>query len=162
MRPFPRLLVGLALALVTAPATAHEYKLGDLEIGHPYVIESTGKTAAGYFSVTNTGSGPDSLVSITTADVPRSEVHETATDSSGVSRMMPVPVLEIPPGETVALQPGDLHVMFMGLAHPLVAGDHLSATLVFQKAGEIAVDFQVQPRTGTSGGDMSTMPGMSH
>ncbi|MFT3973011.1 MAG: copper chaperone PCu(A)C [Amaricoccus sp.] len=155
------LAAGLAAALLTTPASGHEYKLGDLEIGHPYALASGGKTAAGYFSVTNHGTLPDTLVAIR-ADVPRAEVHGTETDASGVTRMTPVKDLAIPPGGTVTLEPGGLHVMFMGLAAPLAAGGHLPATLVFQHAGEIAVDFHVEARdAGTSGG-MSAMPGMTH
>lgn len=161
MRSTLTLAVGLAAALLTTPALAHEYKLGDLEIVHPYIPASAGKTAAGYFSITNHGSTSDSLVAIK-ADVPHATVHATETDASGVSRMTPVPALEIPAGGTVTLQPGGLHVMFMGLAHPLADGDQLPATLVFEKAGEVAVDFNVQPRTSDAGGDMSNMPGMSH
>lgn len=161
MRSTLTLAVGLAAALLTTPALAHEYKLGDLEIVHPYILESTGKTAAGYFSITNHGSTGDSLVAVK-ADVPHAAVHATETDSSGISRMTPVPALEIPAGATVTLQPGGLHVMFMGLARPLADGDRLPATLVFEKAGEVAVDFNVQPRTPDAGGDMSNMPGMSH
>lgn len=160
MRATLRLAAGLAAALTASSALAHEYKLGDLEIGHPFAIESTGQTAAGYFSVTNSGTTDDDLVAIR-ADVPRSEVHATETDASGVTRMTPVAPLPIPAGGTVTLQPGGLHVMFMGLAHPLAPGDHVPATLVFRNAGEIAVDFHVEARKD-AGGDMSTMPGMSH
>ena len=139
------LAAGLAAALFSSPAFSHEYKLGDLEIGHPYAIESTGKTAAGYFSVTNHGASDDKLVEIR-ADVPKAEVHTTETDASGVARMKPVGALDVPPGDKVALEPGGLHVMFMGLDHPLAAGQSLPATLVFEKAGEVSVDFKVEPR----------------
>lgn len=155
----------LATLLLATPALAHDYKLGDLDVGHPYVIESTGKTAAGYFTVTNTGTTPDSLVAIKSA-LPRSEVHETTTDAQGVARMAPVPEVALPPGATVALEPGGMHVMFMGLDHPLAAGDHLAATLVFANAGELPVDFHVEAREDADGSDadsgMSHMPGMSH
>lgn len=155
---------GLAAAslaiLAGSPAGAHEYRLGDLEIGHPYVIESAGKTAAGYFSVTNAGAAADSLIAIR-SDFPRTEVHATETDASGIARMEAMPVVEIPAGATVTLQPGGLHVMFMGLEKPLAVGDHVPATLVFQKAGEVAVDFHVQAR-GKDDGAMEAMPGMSH
>lgn len=138
-------VAGLAAALLATPSLAHDFKTGSLEIGHPYAIESTGKTAAGYFSVTNAGTTDDRLMEIR-ADVPRADVHATETDASGVTRMTPVGPLDVPPGETVTLEPGGLHVMFMGLENPLKAGDTLPATLVFEKAGEIAVEFQVQPR----------------
>lgn len=144
------LAAGLATALLAGPAASHDYKVGELEIGHPYAIESTGKTAAGYFSITNHGTTADRLVAIR-ADLPRAEVHATQTNANGVARMAPVEALDVPPGGTVALEPGGLHVMFMGLAQPLAAGASLPATLVFEKAGDVTVDFNVEPRGDADG-----------
>jgi copper(I)-binding protein len=155
------LAAGLAAALFATPIFAHDYTVGDHEVAHPYALESTGKTAAGYFSITNHGTSADRLLAIR-ADVPRSEVHTTETDASGVARMKAVEALEIPAGGTVALAPGGYHVMFMGLDKPLTAGETLPATLVFEKSGELAVDFNVQPRGDTAGGQDGHMPGMSH
>ena len=149
----------VAVALLATPVMAHEYKLGGLEIGHPYAIASAGQTAAGYFSVTNHGGAADSLVAIRT-EFPRSEVHSTETDASGISRMQAVPTLEIPAGGSVELKPGGLHVMFMGLDHPLAAGDNVPTTLVFEKAGEVTIDFHVEARSDAAGG--ADMSGMSH
>ena len=60
--------------------------------------------------------------------------------------MRPVEGLEIAPGTTVTLAPQGLHVMFMGLPTPFVAGTDIPATLVFEQAGEMPVAFSVRPR----------------
>jgi copper(I)-binding protein len=75
---------------------------------------------------------------------------------SGVAKMRPVKGgLEIKPGETVELKPGSFHIMFVGLKKPLSAGDHFKATLVFEKAGTVSVDYDVRAmgseRSGTKG-----------
>ena len=153
MRLIPT-IAAVAAAALAATAEAHEFKAGDLTIGHPYAIETpaTAKSAAGYFSVTNAGTAPDRLVAIE-ADVPKAELHTTETDASGVAKMMPVDGVEIAPGETVTLEPRGLHVMFMGLAAPWKAGDHVPATLVFETAGEVPVVFNVEARKeGDAGG----------
>jgi copper(I)-binding protein len=63
----------------------------------------------------------------------------------GVAKMRPVKGgLEIKPGETVELKPGSFHVMFVGLKKPLSAGDHINATLVFEKAGTVSVEYDVR------------------
>lgn len=150
-------IAALAASALAPLADAHEFKAGDLTIGHPYAIETpaTAKTAAGYFSVTNTGSTPDTLVAVE-ADFPRVEVHTTEVDASGVARMVAAGPLEVGPGETVTLEPRGLHVMFMGLTAPWTAGDEVPATLVFEKAGSVPVVFKVEPRkTGA-------MEGMDH
>ncbi len=58
-----RLFAALLLAVVATGASAHEYKLGALEIKHPW-IRATPKgatVAGGYFKITNTGTTPDRL-----------------------------------------------------------------------------------------------------
>ena len=142
------LLAALAAALsVAGAARAHEFRVGDLTIGHPYAIETpaTAKSGAGYLTITNAGDAPDRLLAVEAA-VPRAEIHTSETDAAGVTRMLPVDGVEIPPGGTVTLEPGGLHVMFMGLGAPFEAGAKIDATLVFEKAGEVAVEFNVEPR----------------
>jgi copper(I)-binding protein len=142
-----RLLAALTLALAPAAAAAHEFRVGDLSIGHPYAIETppTARSGAGYLTIANGGSEPDRLLEIR-AEVSEVQVHETERDAKGVARMRPVESLEIPPGETVTLEPQGLHVMFTGLAAPLEAGERLPATLVFERSGEVEVEFAVEPR----------------
>jgi periplasmic copper chaperone A len=78
----------------------------------------------------------------------------------GIAKMRPVKGgLEIKPGETVELKPGSLHVMFVGLKKPLSAGDQVKATLVFEKAGSVNVDYDVRAMGSQPAG---AMPGMKH
>jgi copper(I)-binding protein len=150
----------LAIAATAAAAAAHDYTLGPLTIAHPYAIETPppAPTGAGYFSITNAGPAPDRLIAIRTA-FPRAQIHAAETDAQGVARMRPVEALDIPPGATITLAPAGLHVMFMGLDHPLTPGASVPATLVFERAGEIAVEFKVEPRAA---GGAHDMPGMTH
>jgi copper(I)-binding protein len=138
------LAAALALAL---PAGAHEFSAAALTIEHPYApaTAATARTAAGYFSITNSGDTLDRLLAVR-ADFPRVDIHATETDASGVTRMPHVEALEIPAGATVSFAPRGLHVMFMGLAAPLVEGDSFPAVLVFEQAGEVPVEFSVEAR----------------
>ena len=52
--------------------------------------------------------------------------------------------IDIPPGQTVELKPGQLHMMLVGLKAPLKAGDMLPLTLRFEKAGDVKVDLKVE------------------
>jgi copper(I)-binding protein len=52
--------------------------------------------------------------------------------------------LEIPPGATVTLKPGGLHIMFMELKAPFAKDTKVPVTLVFEKAGSIDVELLVQ------------------
>jgi hypothetical protein len=66
------------------------------------------------------------------------------TMEGGVMKMRPVEGgLEIKPGETVTLAPAGFHMMLVKLKHPLEAGQTVKATLKFDKAGTVDVDYPV-------------------
>ena len=139
----------LAFALLFAGAQtvlAHEFKVGDLEIGHPWsrATPAGAKVAGGYFTITNKGSAPDRLLSISSDISDKAELHEMAV-KDGVMTMRPVAGgLEIPAGGKVVLGPGSYHVMFMDLKQPTKQGEMFTATLTFEKAGTVTVEFAVQ------------------
>jgi copper(I)-binding protein len=64
--------------------------------------------------------------------------------------------LEIKPGESVMLKPGGNHMMFLSLKHPLEQGGTVKATLKFEHAGTIDVEYPVlaigAPAPGASAG----------
>ena len=148
-----RVLALLALLLMASPAFAHDYKLGALEIGHPWARATppTAPTGGGYLSIKNTGTEPDRLMSVSSPAAETVQVHEMKMDGS-VMRMRPLDgPLEIKPGETVTLAPGGMHLMMMGLKEPLKQGERVPLTLVFEKAGKIAVEIVVLARGATPG-----------
>ena len=146
-----RVLSILAILAFAGGAAAHGYKLGDLEIGHPYSRATAGKTGVGYLSVTNNGGAPDRLLRATvgTGVADRAELHMTIRDGD-VMRMRPVGAVDIAPGQTVRLEPGGLHVMLAGLKAPLKAGDKVPLTLVFERAGSVEVVLNVD-KAGAEG-----------
>lgn len=126
-------------------ASAHDYKLGALEIGHPWARATppTAPTGGGYLSIKNTGTTPDRLVSVSSPAAGTVQVHEMKMEGN-VMRMRELEHgLEIKPGETVTLAPGGMHLMMMGLKEPLKQGEKVPLTLVFEKAGKIDVELAV-------------------
>ena len=68
--------------------------------------------------------------------------------------------IEIPAHGSVTLAPGGLHLMFIGLKAPLVAGEKLPVTLTFEKAGTIDTFLHIEPigaKGMKSGMDHGTM-----
>lgn len=161
------LLAAFFAVVVGAPATADNYKLGPLQIAGPWT-RATPKGApvgVGYMKITNTGNAPDRLLEGSSNVADRFELHEMSMDN-GVMKMRPVKGgLEIKPGETVELKPGGLHVMFVGLKKPLLQGERVKGTLVFEKAGTIEVEYPVAPlgaQSGVGGGRATPAGGMQH
>ena len=52
--------------------------------------------------------------------------------------------MAVPAGGSVALAPKGYHLMFLGLKKPLKEGDTFAGTLTFEKAGTVAVTFEVR------------------
>ena len=161
MRPTSLLAAGLT---VLAIATAHgrDYKAGTLDVADPWsrATPKGASVAAGYMKISNSGTAPDRLISGSSDVASKFEVHEM-TMENGVAKMRPVNGgLEIKPGQTVELKPGSIHIMFVGLKKPLANGDHIKATLMFERAGTLNVEFDVHEMGASTTGAKDSMPGM--
>jgi copper(I)-binding protein len=108
----------------------------------------------------NKGTEADRLIAGSVTGVSRFEVH-TMVMEGGVAKMRPVQGgVEIKPGQSVALKPGSLHVMLIGLKQQFQQGQRLKGTLVFEKAGKVDVEFSVESM-GASASGQSTPAGGS-
>ena len=160
MRLLAFLFAGL-FGLALAAAHARDYKAGSLEIADPWsrATPKGSSVAAGYMTIKNTGSMPDRLISGSSDVGSGFQMHEMKMEN-GVAKMRPIKGgLEIKPGDTLEFKPGALHVMFVGLKKPLAAGDRVNATLVFEKAGTVSVEYEVRAMGGEPGHGHD-MPGM--
>jgi periplasmic copper chaperone A len=156
-----------ALALTLAPfwsrsARAADFDVGSIHISQPWA-RATPKGAssgAAYMTITNKGSTPDRVSCVSSDISAQCQIHSMTMDN-GVMKMRPVEGgLEIKPGETVTLKPSGFHVMLVDLKHPLEKGKMLEATLQFEKAGTVKVEFPIAaigasaPGASAGGGGM--------
>lgn len=151
MRKFLRSTLALALLSLSAMSVAAaDARIGDIEIDQAYskAMIPGSKVAGGYMEITNSGTSPDRLVSASTSFAGETQIHEMKVEND-IMTMNEIPGgLEIPPGQTVELKPGGLHVMFMDVATASKEGDTIRTTLTFEKAGSVDVDFIVGPANG--------------
>jgi copper(I)-binding protein len=161
MRRFSLFALALVLALGPAPALAQEFKAGDIVVEKPWA-RATPKGAevgGGYFVVRNKGAAPDRLTG-GTAEFATVEIHETSS-IGGVSQMRELKDgLAIPAHGSVGLSPGGYHLMFTHLTHPLTKGERVKATLNFEHAGPVEVEFAVMGVGAAGTGGMKGMGGM--
>jgi hypothetical protein len=143
------------------PALAADYDVGSIHISQPWA-RATPKGAssgAGYMTITNKGTTPDRVSCVSSDSSAQCQIH-SMTMEDGVMKMRPVEGgLEIKPGETVTLKPGGYHVMLVDLKHGLEQGQTVKATLKFDNAGTVDVEYPIAaigaPAPGsTSGGGM--------
>ena len=138
--------LALALAIsAAAPALAQEFKAGDITIDKAWT-RATPKGAdsgAGYLTIHNTGAAPDKLTGGSAAFA-TVEIHVMKTEN-GVMQMRELKDgLDLPAHSLVRLSPGGYHIMFTHLKKPLEKGAKVTATLTFEHAGSVAVEFPVE------------------
>jgi len=136
--------VALAAAF-TAPASAHGYKLGSLEIGHPWsrAMPPGARTGVGYLTVANHGAEADRLVSASSPAADEVQIHEMAINDGIMTMRQIEDGLPIPAGGEAKLAPGGLHMMLVGVKQPFREGEMVPLTLTFEKAGTVDVQLKV-------------------
>ncbi|RYD65160.1 MAG: copper chaperone PCu(A)C [Sphingomonadales bacterium] len=138
--------VALALvAMLAAPASAQDARKGSITAADPWSRATSHRASvgAGYLTIRNTDTRPDRLVSATSPRAAKVEIH-TMSLEGGIMRMRPLPNgLEVPAGGEAALAPGGYHIMLIGLKSPLKEGERIPATLRFERAGTLRVQFKV-------------------
>ncbi|MBI3707578.1 MAG: copper chaperone PCu(A)C [Proteobacteria bacterium] len=137
------LIFGAAMAVGAAAATAHDYKQGDVQIGHPWAppAGAGADTTSVYFAIVNRGRMADRLVAATSDIAARVEIVELV---AGALRRLDD--IALPPNTPVALRPGGRHLRLTGLGRRLAAGDRFPLALRLVGTGAIAVEVLVEER----------------
>ncbi|MDW7982983.1 MAG: copper chaperone PCu(A)C [Thermomicrobium sp.] len=124
----------------TMPTVQNEFRSGPLVIRNVWAraaTQSDGMSAV-YMLIENAGDQPDRLLHAHCDAAQTVELHETKMEG-GVMKMQPVDGIVVPAKGSVALQPGGLHVMLIGLTRDLNPGDTVDLELHFEQAGHVPV-----------------------
>lgn len=136
-------LVGLSLA---APARADTVKIENAWVR----ATAPGQRVAGGF-MDLTADADMKLVGGSSPASASLELHMMKMEG-GVMVMRPLPEIALPKGKTVSLQPGGLHIMFIGLKQPIKDGDKVPVTLTVRDAAgkeqQVRVEAHAMASTG--------------
>lgn len=140
------LIAGMVIACcVTGGALATDYKAGSIEIKAPWsrATPKGAQTAVGYLTIKNVGTVPDRLIggSIEVAD--RFQLHSMVMED-GIAKMRDLNGIDVNPGQTLEFKPGSSHAMFVNLKRPLSKGEHIKGTLIFERAGAVQIEYDVE------------------
>jgi copper(I)-binding protein len=135
----------LLLLLYASVALPHSHDKGEIQVRHPWsrATPPGAKVAVGYMEIRNHGRHPDKLVSASTEVAKRVEMHVTERDGE-VMKMREAKSFEIPARERYELRPGGSHLMLVDLVRPLKKGERFAMRLVFERAGELEIELEVQ------------------
>jgi copper(I)-binding protein len=94
-------------------------------------------TGAAYMQITNTHDTDVALIAAQSPIATRVEIHEIISDdTTGRLKMVEIPKLVIPAGQSVTLRPGGYHLMLMGLQQSLADGESFPLTITFDNGDE--------------------------
>jgi len=139
------ILVLISLAL-SAPALADTVR-----IDAPWVRATAPgqKVAGGFMSLT--ADADMTLVGGASPISKHLELHYMKMEN-GVMEMREMKEIPLPKGKTVSLEPGGLHVMFIGLKQPITEGQKVPLTLIVKTANgkrkTIAVEAEARRSSG--------------
>lgn len=135
----PLLVLAAAGACAASGDAAPLARVGDLVVTRAVAPAPIGDSpGALYLTVVNEGTAADTLTGVETDAAAEAMLHDQVR-RGGSMVMEHVHVIAVPPGDSVRLAPGGLHVMLTGLRAPVVAGDTLRATLHFSRAGAVQI-----------------------
>lgn len=98
--------------------------------------------SAAYMTLTSSGEA-DRLISASSAVAAKVELH-TVLDDGGMMAMRQVEAIDVPANGAVELKPGGFHVMLLDVQEPLEAGETLTLSLTFEKAGTVELTLPVR------------------
>jgi len=135
------LAFGTLVGLTTALAAGSEDVV--VEAGWSRASIGINRPGAAYMTLRNTGTEPVTLTGLETPLAMMPDIHETVTDADGVSSMVLVGEITIPPGEMLSLEPGGLHIMLMRLQTQMIEGESFPLTLIFADGGILTTDVPI-------------------
>ena len=148
-----------ALFSVLLPqAHAQDFSVGPVMISDPWSppLPPVAENGVVYLSLSNHEMKADRLVGASTPVADRVEFH-TSVKHGSMMMMEKMQAVELPPHGNVALEPGGMHVMLIGMKNPLKKDTSFPLTLIFEHAGTVSVDVIVRSPAGASGA-----PAMNH
>lgn len=115
--------------------------IADMMVHDPYARAASpvAQSGAAFMEIMNIGDTDDRLIAAASDVAERVELHTHIMDGD-VMRMVHVEDgFAVPAGESIVLERGGMHVMFLGLTRSLEQGDEVEVTLSFEDAGEMRV-----------------------
>lgn len=136
--------VVLSLAIALALAGCGD---GDLVVSEAWArpSPSMSQAAAFYMEIRNPSSTADTLIAATSPTCQTVELHESKLDDAQVMSMSRLEDgIPLAADSTVALEPGGMHIMCIGLDHELAVGEVVTVQLDFEHAADREISVEVR------------------
>ena len=136
-----RLIITFLFLFFTASVFAADLKISKAFLREP---PTASKITSAYMTITNNSTQDDFLIGVRSSLAYPIQLHTTHIDANNIAKMSKKSRISILAGEAVNLQSGGDHLMLMGLQSELQIGQVYPLTLIFAKAGEMEIYFEVR------------------
>lgn len=140
------LLVAGVLALIVLQLGCQKSETSEITFSDHYIKVpiANNTVTAGYMTLVNETKRQIALtgVSISADIAEKAEIHGHAM-RDGVMKMYKIDTLDLPPGQTVKLEPGGVHLMLMGLKKPIVPSTEIIVIFQFSGAEPVHISMPV-------------------
>ena len=143
-----------ALCMLVACRQAITYEVGDLILEDPWARSALVERDNGsvFMIIRNTGAEDDVLLEVYSSASRFTDVREglpITVEGDGIEvgemvQLVPVGDLIIPAGEAVEMTPDNLEIALIDMREIFEQGQHITLTLVFERAGEVTIEAEVR------------------
>lgn len=139
----------LLLAVLASPPVLASPAADEIHVVDPYAhaVPPVSENSAVFMTLKNSGTVDHALVSASSPAAEVVELHTHVKDGD-VMGMRKIDSIDVKAGETTVLEPGGLHVMLLGLKHPLSAGSTVEIDLSFADGSATTVVASVKALGG--------------
>ena len=151
-----RLLTSLLLLATSASiVSAAGLSTKEIAIHDAWAREAppNAEVMAAYLTLHNHAAKSFTLVSVSSPDFNRVEMHRTE-EHDGMTKMLPVTRVILSTNGSVSFQPGGMHLMLMKPKKPFKNGDTISLKLIFSDKSSLKTSVPVKKATAGSGHEM--------
>ncbi len=141
---YKNLLAALVLMVVSTSSFAADITANNARVR----AVPAGQVNSAAFMMLKNDSSEDRLLVSAHSNISKAVELHTHKKEGGMMRMRRVDSIAIKAGSKTVLQPGGLHIMFIGLKHGLKAGEEVELQLVFDNGSKIELKVPVKMVAG--------------
>ena len=133
-----------------------------LQVADTWVKAADSGMTGAFGVLSNPSSAPVTITGASSSASARMELHEVTMIDGSMKMQQVEGGLVVPAGDSLTLEPGGFHIMFMELTDPIEAGEDVEVTLTCADGQAVAFTAQAKEFTGgdedyVGGEDMSDM-----
>lgn len=143
MKAIAALMLGASLAVSSLGAQAGVADMVDVEQAYVRAVPPGQPNSAAFMQLSNRDAEAHGVVDASSPAAGVVELH-THIHEGGMMMMRRIQRIDLAAQAKTVLQPGGLHIMLINLQQPLVPGEKVALTLVFEDGSEKQIEAPVQ------------------